>query len=152
GHGPFEFSDINITPSLQGINSCGISGVIENRTGATWTAARFRLTVLDGSGTKSEQYELKFDRLPDDYLSKFVQFCNLGPKGADYPAFQPDSFMIDFLGGTDTAIAERERLQYLGGFPTLQSPFQSSFIAADRKCAIQFGEAAAMDGLERRKR
>jgi hypothetical protein len=45
-----------------------------------------------------------------------------------------------------------DRRKFLAQHPVLSTGAELVFIGADRKCAVQFVEAAAMEGLEKRKR
>lgn len=92
---------------------------------------------------------------------------------ADCKVFEPDRVSITMSGGVPnaadvSAFARREkaaretqerlasenarRQAYLAKLPLLNSRSAATFVGSDRKCAVQFQHALAMDGLEKRKR
>lgn len=168
-YGNFEFRDVSIHRSILGSGSCVITGEIENQTDGSWTGARFSFTILGEAKGQSTTYEVALDYLAIGASDNFSKYCYRDGRIADYPNYEPDSFLIDFIDGarepgpeaakreaaaarSASIAAAKARIQALAKFPTLESGFSSAFVGSHKKCSAQFLEATAMEGLEKRKR
>jgi hypothetical protein len=151
---------------------------LTNHTSRDWTRVVFHI-VVKGQSTDadSKPVEETMDlTVPAIYSGETQEFTRY----FIYREFTPSDIQITFKGGEDHPNAEQReamaraqkarvdakrrkeladkkaaadaRLAYLAKFPILQNGSPVAFIGSDRKCSAQFVEAAAMEGLEKRKR
>ncbi|MEX2261005.1 MAG: hypothetical protein WD696_03595 [Bryobacteraceae bacterium] len=167
--GSFAFSDLKLSSSKP-----EVTGTIDNRTGSEWSGADFSVTssvTLHGVNSEPRTFTLSLTSIP---LGK-TQFREYPHKvSPSYPkGLSATGFRISFVDGDSQAMidartAERQRRAeaaeakkqmeqaardaFLAKFPIIQSGGESSFIGADRQCAIEFSQALTMEGLAKRKK
>jgi hypothetical protein len=142
----------------------------------SWSDVRFRITLRHGEVEKG--VILNVNSIPSDKPRAFV--LEMYQHWDDFPDCNIDDVKFEFMKGTSETerlrqeaaarsqkqrqeaaaraqkqgeeAAARARAAYLAKIPLISSGSSVLFVASDRKCAMQFQQALAMDGLEKRKR
>ncbi len=180
-YGNFEFVNISIADRIEPYDICMVAGDINNKTDGSWTENEFSIELLSAKNGESVSVIVAVDNIPFGATrTHFSAYCYGAKQSTRHLPFEPVSYLITFGGGyrepgpeaakketaaarlkADAALKARRnkevavakaRADYLAKFPIVESGFTSAFVGSDKKCSAEFLEAAAMEGLEKRKR
>jgi len=152
----YESATNGMVPELRGT-------IVGKKT--SWNEVRFAVTLRHGKTEKG--IILNLSKIPKENPVPFT--LRMVRHWDDFPGCVVDDVEFKLIKGTSAleeernAAAERARAKAtqarvaaraaeLAKLPLLSSGGTTAFVGADRKCAQQFQEALALDGLEKRKR
>jgi len=170
-YGTLELKNMRLMRTYNAQQPCGFGMGVENASSVGWLKVEF-LVVVGGRDTSDTPWSYRATLSMEDLTSDAARYVAEGCNGT-FSFSEVDKFSVTLAKGTpdpkDVADLARSRASAdvgrkraaalaagkaaaLAKLPMLNSGMPMAFLGSDRKCAAQFQEALAMEGLEKRKR